>query len=90
MRSTQIAAIRGTRAGIGRSSVIDDITADEVIVLVIKPNLRRMRAFLDSPSERNLPGRRGITWQGRWDRAVVAACVAGALLLGLITLAAYY
>lgn len=57
--------------------------------MIIRPNPRRMRAFLDSPSERNVPGR-GIPWQVRWDRVAVAACVAGALVVGLIALMAHY
>ena len=58
--------------------------------MIIRPNPRRMRAFLNSPSERAVPGRRGTMWQVRWERVVVAACVAGVVVVGLIALAAYY
>ncbi|MFZ2005599.1 MAG: hypothetical protein WB697_08705 [Stellaceae bacterium] len=63
---------------------------DDVIMLVVRPNLRRMRAFINSPSECNLPGRRRFMPQVRWERAVIGACIAGAVLLGVIAVAAYY
>lgn len=58
--------------------------------MIIRPNPRRMRAFLASPSETAVPGRRGMMWRVRWDRVVAAACVAGVLVVGLIALTAYY
>lgn len=55
-------------------------------MLVVKPNPRRMRAFLNSPAEGSLPlpGRAGILQRVRWQRALLAvgaiAAAAGVVL----------
>jgi hypothetical protein len=64
---------------------------EEIVMLVVKPNRRRMREMRDSPSEipANLGRHRPIN-RGRWERIIVSAGIAGVLALGLIALAAHY
>jgi hypothetical protein len=64
----------------------------EHTMLVVKPNLRRMRFMRDSPSENGLQSRRtpfhrvGV----RWDRVILAIGVAVVAAVGLIELVAHY
>jgi hypothetical protein len=58
-------------------------------MLVVKPNLRRMRAFLDSPAERGgMPSRHRVAYRWRWEpRLLLAAGAIGAVAGALIVLA---
>jgi len=58
-------------------------------MLVVKPNLRRMRYMRDSPSENGISDRRRVDGL-RWKRVFLAGAIAGVVLLGLIVLATHY
>lgn len=58
-------------------------------MLVVKPNPRRMRAFVDSPAERGrVPSRGRVAYQWRWEPRLLLAAGAIAVVAGaLIALA---
>jgi hypothetical protein len=58
-------------------------------MLVVKPNPRRMRYMRDSPSENSARGSR-FADRLRWERVFLAAGIAGAIVVGLIAVAAHY
>jgi ABC-type Fe3+-siderophore transport system permease subunit len=59
--------------------------------LVVRPNPRRMRAFIESPAERpdTLPRRRGIVWRVRWERLFLAAGAIAAIAVALAILTSH-
>ncbi|HZK90665.1 MAG TPA: hypothetical protein VFC56_11005 [Stellaceae bacterium] len=59
-------------------------------MLVVKPNLRRMRYMRDSPSENSRVRGRGIGPRLRWQRVFLAAGIVGVIVVGLMALAAHY
>ena len=66
-------------------------------MLVVRPNKRRMRYMRDSPAENALTDRRSNRFIGgrftggpRWDRVVLAAGIAGVVVVGLIVVVAHY
>ncbi len=58
-------------------------------MLVVRPNPRRMRAFLNSPAEgsRPLRGRAGFGQRMRWQGVLLAVGAVGALAGAVIALA---
>lgn len=60
-------------------------------MLFVRPNPRRMRAFLNSPAEgsRRLPGSAGIAPRVRWERVLLAVGAIGAVASVVIALAVY-
>ncbi len=58
-------------------------------MLVVKPNLRRMRYMRDSPSENGISDRRRVDGL-RWKRVFLAAVITGVIVLGLVVVAAHY
>jgi hypothetical protein len=59
--------------------------------LIVKPNTRRMRAFINSPAERpdTTPSRGGIMGRLRWERIFLAATAIGAIAIAVAVLAAH-
>ena len=56
--------------------------------LVVKPNLRKMKAFLSSPSEGGERRGRMLAVPPALRQLSIALAIAGAIMLGLILLAA--
>jgi hypothetical protein len=58
-------------------------------MLVVRPNARKMRAFLQSPSERpaGWRGKSGIAWRQPWSRVLLAVGIVGAAAIAAIALA---
>lgn len=54
-------------------------------MLIVRPNPRRMRAFLDSPAEGSRPLRPGFGMG--WERMLLAIGAVGAVAAVVITLA---
>jgi hypothetical protein len=54
--------------------------------LVVRPNTRRMRAFIDSPAERPGALRGSRARQLRWERLLLAAGVVGVIAVVILAL----
>jgi hypothetical protein len=60
-------------------------------MLVVRPNPRKMRAFLDSPAEGSTrwPARHGIAQRLRWERVFLAIGAIGVVAVVVIALASH-
>jgi hypothetical protein len=58
-------------------------------MLVVKPNLRRMRYMRDSPSENSVRRSQSVD-RSRWERVFLAVGIAGVIVVGLIAVTAHY
>jgi hypothetical protein len=58
-------------------------------MLVVKPNLRRMRYMRDSPSENGMRDHRRVDGL-RWKRVFLAAVIVGVVVLGLVVVGTHY
>ena len=58
-------------------------------MLVVRPNARKMRAFLQSPSERpaGWHGRTGLAWRPAWNQLLLAVGIVGVAAIAAIALA---
>ena len=61
-------------------------------MLLVRPNTRKMRAFINSPSERPAGWRdkTGFGLRAQWNKVIVAIAIAGGAVIATMVLAPHW